>query len=101
MTTCPGCGLKLIGGRPHDTAADCLRHLAPRYKLAQAALESMHARYRNLEARLERARIHERAARQVARKNGTIPARLEAVEAALGIRKEQTYGKLAIETTTQ
>ena len=100
MTTCSGCGMKVVG-RAHDGPEECLRHLMPRYQLAQAALASMHSRYRNLEARLERARIHERAARQEVRKNGTIPARLAAVEVALGIRKEQTYGKLAIDTTTR
>ena len=85
--TCPRCGLKLTGRQPHETAEDCVKHIAPRYKLAQAGLESMHRRYRTMEERLARAKTQERIARKESKRNATVPSRLAAVEAALGIRK--------------
>ena len=88
---CPRCGMKVIGSKPHATTEECLAHLAPRYRLAQAALEQMHKRYRTLETRLERAKIGERLARKESKRNATVPARLAALEAALGIKQEQIH----------
>jgi hypothetical protein len=82
---CPRCGLTITG--THETAEDCIRHLSPRYQLAQQSLKQMHNRYRSLEDRLERAKIAQRIALQDAKRKSTIPARLAAVEAALGIHK--------------
>ena len=48
----------------------------------------MHRRYRTLEERLARAKIVATVARKEAKRNAAIPARLAAVEAALGIGKE-------------
>jgi hypothetical protein len=103
MTVCQRCGMKLAG-HPHETAEDCVRHLAPRYQLAQQSLEHMHGRYRLLEERLERTQIALRVARKdakhhaaLARKEAQykrdVPQRLEALEAALKTlaRKEQPY----------
>ena len=96
---CPRCGLELAGRQPHETPEDCLRHLAPRYQMAQQSLEHMHKRYRLVEERLERTQIalrvakkaatrYEKLARKEATYRGTVPVRLAAVESALGLRKE-------------
>jgi hypothetical protein len=63
---CPRCGLELAGRQPHETPEDCLRHLAPRYRMAQDSLEHMHKRYRLLEERLERTQIAWRVAKKAA-----------------------------------
>lgn len=84
---CPRCGLSLTFTQ-HETHEECLNILAPRYRLAQQALEAMHRRYRTLEERLARAKIVATVARKEAKRNAAIPARLAAVEAALGIGKE-------------
>lgn len=90
---CACCGLP-VAGTPHQSPDDCLRHLAPRYQLAQKSLEHMHQRYRSLEDRLERLQIQLRttkkdakryaaAARRAEQIKGTIPDRVEALEKML------------------
>ena len=74
---CPRCGLKVVGPERHATADDCLRHLAPRYKLVQAAYNHLQDRFHKLEDRLERAA----AARRQQKRD--VEHRLAALEAAL------------------
>jgi hypothetical protein len=80
---CPRCGLTIRG--THATADDCLRHLAPRYQLAQRSLEAMHSRYRSMEDRLERAKIQARVARQDARSMRTLTGRVLRLERVMGL----------------
>jgi hypothetical protein len=80
---CKRCGLDVAA--IHRTPEDCLAHLAPRYALAQRALESLHKRYRTLEERLERAKLQERLSRKAAAKSATVTGRLERLEKLMGV----------------
>jgi len=82
--TCNRCGLE-VAGAGHATAEDCLRHLAPRYSLAQRSLEALHHRYRTLEERMERMRIQQRVMKKDATRERTLAGRLARVERALGL----------------
>jgi hypothetical protein len=86
-SNCPRCGLS-VTGRPHSNAEECLAHLAPRYVMAQRQLSALNRRFVSLEERLERAKIQERIARKEAKKNATIPARLERLEQLINERME-------------
>ena len=93
--TCPRCGIEVAGAQQHQTAEECLRHLTPRYQLAQRSVTALHKRLRNMEGRLERAKLAGRVARKEAKRNATVPARLEAVEAALGLIRKESIRAIA------
>jgi hypothetical protein len=86
---CQRCGME-VAGAGHKTAEDCLTHLVPRYALAQRALESMHARFRVLEEKYERARIQLRVQAKAVKRaerfeQRTVGRRLERLERMVGV----------------
>jgi len=67
MITCERCKLTLHSIEGHATAADCLRHLVPRYA-AMAEMANRQAEHETrLEGRLERAQIQQKTAEQCRR----------------------------------
>lgn len=80
---CKRCGLGIVG-KPHETADDCLEHLAPRYAMAQRSAERLHEKLRRAEEKIERYRVQARLGSQAIKRELSLAGRIARIEKAMG-----------------